>query len=101
MKPQLQAWSGLPIGLLAWYGAHEIGFYMLASDCAARGWLVLTMHVIALSIALTGAALSAATLKSNGDAKFGAIVGLGTGLLFAFVILWQGVATLIYSGCER
>jgi len=102
MTPQLRAWSGLPIGLSSWYGAHELGFYLASSNCS-RPWLVPAIHAGALLLSLCGAAMSAGAAPTETESsKLGAWVGTGAALLFAFVILWQGVAaTFFYNGCER
>ena len=103
MNPKLRAWSGLPIGLLSWYGAHELGFYVTSPHCNGKPWLIPAIHALALLLSLCGAALSAGAIRTETESsKLGAWIGMGAGLLFAFVILCQGVAaTFFYNGCER
>jgi hypothetical protein len=95
-------WVGLIGGAAAWYGAHELGFYFSNANCA-RPWIAPVVHVIALSIAVVATLLSfrADPEHSRGGGSFVRAVGMGAGALFALLILWQGVATIIYSGCEQ
>jgi hypothetical protein len=98
------ALAGLMAGAGAWYAAHDLSFYWSGNNCQ-HGWIAPTIHGIALIVCLCGGALSARTFRrtepSMGPQYFLALLGSLGGLLFTLVILWQGVATLVYTGCER
>jgi hypothetical protein len=100
------ALAGLFAGASAWYAAHDIGLYFSGENCQ-HGWIAPTVHAVALIICLAGATLSFRTLRATPPSPalepkhFLAILGCFAGLLFALVLMWQGAATLVYSGCER
>jgi hypothetical protein len=92
-------WSGLIVGALAWYGAHELGFYLLRPNCQ-QPWIVPVIHLVALLLT-AGAGAASLMAEPRRPRSPMAWIGLGAAALFALVIAWQGVAGLIYSGCER
>ena len=72
-KDYFLPWAGLFGGVLAWYGAHEISFYLSRVNCDAR-WLVAVIHLVASSIAIgsgdcTGAAVAASGATGAGSAR--------------------------------
>ncbi len=99
-------WIGLVGGVISWYAAHEIGFFLAGNDCTLR-WILKTVHVIAFLVAIICVRLSAQAvnrLKTDAEPPTKltiAFVSLGAAVLFAIVILWQTLATFFYSGCER
>ncbi|SEP47535.1 hypothetical protein SAMN02990966_06838 [Rhodospirillales bacterium URHD0017] len=92
-------WSGLIVGALAWYGAHELGFYLLRPNCQ-HPWIVPVIHLVALllTVAAGVASLMAEPRRPRSPMAW---IGLGGAALFALVIAFQGGAGLVYSGCER
>jgi hypothetical protein len=92
-------------GAIAWYLAHDIGFYYSHTNCDHR-WILPTVHVLAFIVSVSCAWISFHSLpkdKSLGLESrqgFFAIVGTAAGSLFSLVILFQGIAAFIYSGCE-
>jgi hypothetical protein len=101
----VEKWAGLLGGTVAWYAAHEASFYALRmSNCAAIAWVVAAIHAAALLVTLTAGGLSFRAARS-GDGKvapsFAAAIGLGAAAIFTVVIIWQGAAAFVYSGCEQ
>jgi hypothetical protein len=101
-----QWWSGIFGGFIFWYAAHDLGFYYSAYNCFHR-WILPTIHLIAFVGGLICVWLSYRAMSSSesptipGGRDFMARVGVGAGSIFTLVILWQGIAAIIYSGCER
>jgi hypothetical protein len=104
-RQQLESWAGLLGGAVSWYGAHEASFYLVRQNCAGKPWIVPLIHLAALAITVSAGTLS---FKQSRRARpladspaFEALIGTGAALVFVVVILFQGVAGLIYTGCER
>lgn len=98
IRVQLLAWAGLIAGGVAWYCAHDLGFYLVRANCRSP-WIVPAINLTALLIAAAGGATS--LYSSHSPRPAAAWIGTGGAALFALVILWQGIAGLVYSGCER
>jgi hypothetical protein len=98
--------AGIFVGAIMWYLAHDIAFYYSGHDCKFR-WILPTVHFLALLITLWSGAISAHAWRKvplDGHMtreQFVGGIGVAAAALFSLVIVWQGVATLIYKGCER
>jgi hypothetical protein len=110
-SPQLRGFAGIFGGAISWYFAHEIGFYLAHLNCAHH-WIVPAVHLVALAASTTCVWISYRARvtedrvtkdKVNLETQQGffSSVGVAAGALFTLVILWQGVASIFYSGCER
>ncbi|WP_406858406.1 hypothetical protein ABEG18_12590 [Alsobacter sp. KACC 23698] len=106
-------WMGLALGPGAWAVNTQANLILTPFACAAgRPWPVYVSLALAL-VSLAGAVASAvvwsragglARYRERGDGKPGLLlagIGVGSGLLFALVILTQGAAGLVFIGCER
>jgi hypothetical protein len=96
-------WIGLIGGAGAWFTAHELSFYLSSANCS-RPWIAPLIHLVALVVAAASAGLAfhAGRNRSQpGLSQFVWMVGTAAGALFTVVVLWQGVATIVYSGCAR
>jgi hypothetical protein len=94
---------GLFGGISAWYAAHELSFFLLRVNCTATSWLVPAIHALAFAAAVISGLISFQASLRTGSAtqRFITWLGIGSACLFGMAILWQGAATLIYTGCER
>jgi hypothetical protein len=97
-------WAGLFGGAFFWYAAHDLGLYFSAVNCRHQ-WIVAAVHIVAMLGAALSGLVSWEARPDDGTGgrrlTFSAGIGLGAAALFMIVILWQGAAGFIYSGCER
>ena len=99
-------WAGVFGGAAFWYAAHDLSTYLLNVNCR-HIWVAPFIHIIALIGAIASGYLSYRAWpdgdSSNRDRflSFSSMVGVAAAALFALVILWQGVAAIVFSGCER
>jgi MFS family permease len=104
--------AGLYVGALSWMASTQANYALVPVACAHQGvWLVpmLSFGLAVLSILgglLSWRALPAQHLHPDYHAggkphRFLAIIGMGSAVLFAAVILLQGVAGVVLQGCER
>jgi hypothetical protein len=103
--PYQWRWAGLVSGVVFWYAAHDLSFYFSAYNCG-HPWLLPFIHLVALAGCLYGGLLSLRTLvkgQTDSESSTELIAGVSTAsaVLFALVILWQGIATLVFHGCQR
>jgi hypothetical protein len=90
-------WAGVFGGFLFWYLAHDIGFYFSGHGCN-YSWVPRVIHVVCFLGAVFATFLSFRTWREN---KMTPLLNVSAGALFSLVILWQGIATFVYAGCER
>ena len=113
MKPHRGlSWAGLLSGPVAW-GLSTQGNYALATpQCLSGVQPTVWMAVLLAALALAGGGLSLSAYRRIGDRPspagrkprteaFYALLSMGMAVLFALVILLQGVAGLVFTGCER
>jgi hypothetical protein len=110
--------SGLPsagifAGPLAWFASLQAKYAAVPWSCAHHFQLVHPMTIAGLVVALAGAGLSGLALarqpagppldRSGGGRphRFVAMTGLLIALLFGLVIIVQGAAAFLLTGCER
>jgi hypothetical protein len=87
-------------GVTFWFAAHEIGFYFSDYNCR-HSWILPFVHLIALLGSVGSGLISYKCAKSETKFNYNSGIGIAAAALFSLVITWQGIATLIYSGCER
>jgi hypothetical protein len=106
-------WAGLLTGAVAWAINQQLNYALAPWMCGAKAsavpWISLALAVLALA----GGAVSARTWLSREDpvgkvieedglpSLFLAGIGVSAALLFAMLILMQGAAGLVLTGCER
>jgi hypothetical protein len=110
--PRGVSWAGLLSGPAAW-GVSTQGNYALAIPQCLSGvhptpWVAVLLALVALA----GGALSFLAYRhttaqpGNGERKprtevFYSLLSVGIAVLFALVILLQGFAGMVFTGCER
>ena len=106
-------WAGLALGPAAWGLSTQANYSLAGLSCAAPFSPIPPFAFLLVLIALAGAAISGRAwyvagarrsilLQDNGrPASFLALLSMLIALLFAAVILMQGAAGLILTGCER
>jgi hypothetical protein len=104
------SWAGLLAGPLAWALNFQIGYLLVPDVCAEHVFGIIFVSLSGILIALAGACLSwrawtrlKATDGPNLAEPYRFLAGLGAsaGALFAFAILLQAIANLMFQGCER
>ncbi|MBW7969573.1 hypothetical protein [Bradyrhizobium sp. BR 10289] len=110
--PKLFYWAGVALGPLAW-GINLQGVYALAHfSCETTKLTGTIMSAVLAIVALAGTAISAravrrgagaewADAEGGGPRTFMAWLGVGSGVLFALVIVNQLAASLMISPCLR
>lgn len=106
------SWAGLVAGPSAWAASTQINYALALPQCLSglspTTWIALLLALVALA----GAGLSVLAYRHTGIVPedgvrkprtevFYALVSIGTGVLFAMVILMQALAGVIFTGCER
>jgi hypothetical protein len=104
--------AGIFLGPAAWVLNTQLSYAIVPWVCAHGSNIVPAAAIVGALIALAGCFLSwrAWTAQESGPSgerdggrphRF--VAGMGTlmGVLFAAVILLQGVAGLVFQGCER
>jgi hypothetical protein len=113
VSAQSASWAGLAAGPAAWAVATQLHYAIVPWTCA-RGithLLVPGLAVLFAAVAACGALVSwrarhRLPASAAGDDVVGhphaflARVAAGLAILFALVILMQGVAGLLFTGCE-
>ncbi|MBB4366135.1 uncharacterized membrane protein YidH (DUF202 family) [Bradyrhizobium sp. CIR48] len=109
---RLLYWSGVALGPLAW-GINLQGVYALAHfSCETTKLTGTIMSTVLVVVALAGTVISARAVRRGAGAQwtdaqgggprtFMAWLGVGSGVLFALVILNQLAASLMISPCLR
>jgi hypothetical protein len=107
------SWAGLALGVLAVAVSTQAGYSLAYRTCGAPPTLLLLIGAGALILAIAGGVLSARAWRgrerpgldeaAQGGSPSGMMAGIGVlaVLLFSLVILMQGAASLIISGCLR
>jgi hypothetical protein len=100
--------AGLLAGPLAWAITTQGGYSFAPLLCATRASVYLFVASLWLAgISLIAAFISFEAFRAAGPQRDGqprrllAYLGVGTGVLFAFVIGLQGAAAFMLTGCER
>jgi hypothetical protein len=102
-------WAGLAAGPAAWAVATQLNYALVPWACArGAAWLVVPGLALLLALAAAGGALLSlrarrSTAGGAGDGQphhFLATVSALAAALFTLLILLQGAAGLVFSGCE-
>ncbi|MBP0445405.1 hypothetical protein J8J14_11500 [Roseomonas sp. SSH11] len=103
--PVLLAWAGLVMGPAALLANTQLGLTLPYAECGASLRPGPFLSGAAVLLSLLGAWLSwrASGLRRSGAGMPGFIGSLGalTGLIIAFALLLQSLATLVISACAR
>ncbi|SCB50378.1 hypothetical protein GA0061098_1014143 [Bradyrhizobium shewense] len=109
---RLLYWAGVALGPLAW-GINLQGVYALAHfSCETTTLTGTIMSTVLVVVALAGTVISASAVRRGAGAErtdaqgggprtFMAWLGVGSGVLFALVIVNQLAASLMISPCLR
>ena len=101
----LLAWAGLVIGPAAWAANTQLGQMLPYPECGAGFRFILPLSVLAVLLSLLGSGLSwrASSFRQRDAGMLGFLGSLGalTGLLVAFALLLQGLASVLVSACAR
>jgi hypothetical protein len=109
----MSPWAGLLTGAGAWAANQQINYTLAPWMCGSSLQAVPVISVALALVALAGGFVSARvwwsrsrpaskTIEADGlPSLFLAGIGLGAAVLFAIVILVQGAAGLVFTGCER
>jgi hypothetical protein len=105
-------WAGVALGPLAWAINLQTIYATTPHACARTSWATVILSIAMALIAGSGTVISLRAVRRNaprewteaqgGRARnFMAWLGVGSGVLFALVILNQLAATLMISPCLR
>lgn len=106
-------WAGLLTGAGAWAINQQLNYTLAPWMCGAGFRAVPWISLACALLALAGGAVSARCWLGRGDSArkvieddglpslFLAGIGMSAALLFTLVILLQGAAGLVLTGCER
>jgi len=116
MDPRLIRWSssaGIWIGALAWATSTQLNYSLVPWVCTS-GVRITPWTAAALAvIALLGSGLSVYAFRHRRERleterpqagtphEMLAVLGIAIGVLFALIIVMQGVAGLFLTGCEK
>jgi hypothetical protein len=103
-----QSWSGFFGGAGAWFVSQQAGAWKVLPQCADHRLWVVAINVVALAVALGAATLSWRVRRVPDTTgmraerlNFIAATCAGIAVLCALAILLQGLAGLVFQGCER
>jgi len=107
-------WAGLAAGPGAWMVSTQANYVLVPWVCAHTRLVIPVLALVLALVALAGAWISWCSWSGHAIAQsefeaaarpqprpFLAAIGALMGVLFALVILTQGAAALVLSGCER
>jgi hypothetical protein len=104
-------WTGFALGPLAWGASQQTSYVLATTHCGVgQTSLILAVNAVALVLALIGFGLcwrgwrmlegSHETGSARSERSFTAVTGMLLSLMFAAVILAQGLANLFLGGCR-
>jgi len=105
--------AGLFAGPVAWFISTQGNYALVPWVCANKAPVIPILAGVLMGVSLFGAflswrALAGAPAGPHEDStgagrphRFVAAVGIMMAVLFALVILVQGIAGVVFSGCER
>ena len=99
------AWSGLVSGPAASAISTQTNYALVLWQCSEHAHSISWIAFALVLTALAGGFLSLHTWRNaesdEGGLRLAAAIGTLAGFLFAAVIVLQGMAALIFTGCER
>ena len=99
---ELKPWAGLIAGMIAAGGQHQLVSDALHFDCRF-GEANMLVGAVALALIAIGAWISWRALRAHPEPessrRFVAQVSLMAAALFALMVLWQTMASLILPAC--
>jgi hypothetical protein len=104
-------WTGFALGPLAWGASQQTSYVLATTHCGVgQTSLILAVNAAAILLALVGFVLcwrgwrtpesSRETGSARSERRFTAGTGMLLSLMFAAVILAQGLANLFLGGCR-
>jgi hypothetical protein len=101
----LAAWCGLILSPAAWLASTQFNFALASWQCVHKSypipWVALFLAVIAMAGGLVSFSFWRRQEDSEASLTFAAGVATLLSALLMLVILLQGLAGLIFTGCER
>lgn len=107
------SWIGLAAGPVAWFVAHALNYAIVPWSCAARDQLPLHLiSIMAVLLAGLGAYVawrdwrrhdnvSSESEDPAGRAHFIGLLAFCSCLIFALVLLMEGIAQFYFDPCQR
>ena len=99
------AWAGLIAGPAAWAVSTQLNFALASWQCVNRiypvPWIALLLALVSLAGGLISLQYRSRADHGETSLRFAALIALLASLLFMLIILLQGFAGLIFTGCER
>ena len=102
---------GLALGPAAWFITQQVSYDLASKPCGfVPPTVMLLVNLLGLAAVAAGAALCWRSWRLPGGRPAACVTrraqlrsrpGLHALLLFAVTIVWQGLATFFYTGCER
>jgi len=110
--PMPQVWAGAIAAPLAWFTQQVLMGSLVYQQCHGRPWLVPVIWAVFGVLVLAAMVVSWLGLRrlpaadegpsfAERRARMVGVLGVAMPMLFLLVMTWQGVAGLVYSGCER
>jgi hypothetical protein len=105
-------WAGVALGPAAWAINGQAIYALTPQACSGAAWTTIVLAIVLAVIAAAGTLISLRAVDRDAQAEwteaqggwarnFMAWLGVGSGVLFALVILNQLAATLLISPCSR
>lgn len=97
-------WAGLASGPASWAVSTQANYALVTLTCRTQLPLTVATAALFAAVAFAGGAASFQAWRQaarGGAARFISGIGIWSGVLFGAVVLLQGIAGLILSGCER
>jgi lysophospholipid acyltransferase (LPLAT)-like uncharacterized protein len=105
-------WAGVALGPAAWAINLQSIYAMTPHACAGPTWATVILSIAMASIAGSGTLMSLRAIRRNAPSEwaeaqggharnFTAWLGVGSGIIFALVILNQLAAALMINPCLR
>lgn len=105
IRSRLKAWAGLIVGSASWAVSTQANYALVTVMCVAGVRLAFWLAVVLVLASLAASVVSFSQWRrlppSDGSMVVSAAVGALAGLLFAAVVVLQGMATTVFTGCER
>lgn len=97
-------WAGLAAGAASWAVSTQANYALVTLACRTQLSLTVATAAVLAAIAFAGAAVSFQAWRQTRQSaamRFVSGIGAWSGLLFGAVVLLQGIAGMILTGCER